>query len=267
MNLSFYFELTFVSETRYFRNALRTFRTKIEDHVNGSDDFDLLRNNMRAVCLLTYLTSIFGVYICFDDEEVEFTIGDDFMFGSDLQYLLRYSLTIHLGSLKNQGNLYLFGIVKPVFLVFHGMQHNGVVSAQFHMLMAYFVREQAPTAFVVPNLSCFRLDGPGADGLEQGAGFFIGLYFGYCPVLNSKYFYATYTICFVTSFEFVPYETVYSEINLQIQPLHWVSYLDSSCYIFLFRCISNCWFKMKVVSWLGPNENSYRSCLSRTGQL
>ena len=41
--------------------------------------------------------------IC-DDPDSEVSIRDVFQLGPDLQFLLRFCLTIHLGNLKNHGN-------------------------------------------------------------------------------------------------------------------------------------------------------------------
>ena len=89
--------------------------------------------------------------------------------------------------------------------------------------MDYFSSCNAPTVYAVPDLSCFRLDGVGADGVEQGAGFFLGCYLGACEKLKGNYCYAIYSMCFSTSFAPIPHEAIYAEINHFIQPLHWVS--------------------------------------------
>ena len=40
---------------------------------------------------------------------------------------------------------------------------------QMQTVMTYFEDVGAPKVFAVPNISCFGMEGPGADGLEQGA--------------------------------------------------------------------------------------------------
>ena len=90
-----------------FRKLLRDFRLDVEGHLVGEAKFDLIRNNMRAVCLLSYLSSIAGNVLLFDNAEAEKTVGDCYMLGPDIQYLLRYCLVIHLTSLKDKGISYL----------------------------------------------------------------------------------------------------------------------------------------------------------------
>ena len=75
----------------------------MQDHQAGVDKFDSLKYNMRAVCLITYLANNLGLTIRYDDDEMENSIGDDFMLGKDLQFLFRYCLTIHLSGLKENG--------------------------------------------------------------------------------------------------------------------------------------------------------------------
>ena len=89
-------------------------------------------------------------------------------------------------------------------------------------IMTYFNQVGAPVVYSVPNISCFGLEGPGADGLEQGEGFIIGCYMGKCSLLDAEYCYAIYSICFSTSFVDLPYDFVYGEINHHLTSTHWV---------------------------------------------
>ena len=75
----------------------------MEQHQVGTSVFNLLKMNMRATCLLTHFVFILGTLVKYDDAEMDSSIGDDFMLGLDLQFLLRYCLTIHLSNLKNKG--------------------------------------------------------------------------------------------------------------------------------------------------------------------
>ena len=76
----------------------------VEGHQVGETRFDLIKNNMRAVCLLSYLTSIAGKVLLYDNADAEKTVGDCFMLGPDIQFLLRYCLVICLTTLKDKGN-------------------------------------------------------------------------------------------------------------------------------------------------------------------
>ena len=87
----------------YFRKALRSFRLNVEEHQPSEKKLDVIKCNVQATCLLSYLVGVVGKTVLFDDAEEEHTIGDDFMLGLDLQYLLRYCLTIHLGHLRGKG--------------------------------------------------------------------------------------------------------------------------------------------------------------------
>ena len=78
----------------------------MEGHENGQSDFDSLRANFRAACLLTYLASVMGEQVRVDDEN-DAAVSGEFMLGSDLQYLLRYCLSAHLESLRAEGNFML----------------------------------------------------------------------------------------------------------------------------------------------------------------
>ena len=83
---------------------------------------------------------------------------------------------------------------------------------------------EAPTVYLVPNLSSFSLDGPGSDGIEQGAGYLLGCYQNYCPCLQTEFCYFLYTICFSTTFLEIPPESIYSEVVHRIRPEHWVRF-------------------------------------------
>ena len=106
--------------------------------------------------------------------------------------------------------------------MFHGFRHDQIVMPQFETMMTYLVAVVSPVANVVPSLSCFGVEGVGSDGVEQGAGFFLGYYERNCPILKSRFCYAIYTVCFSTSFVDLPYEAIYAEINHNMQPRHWV---------------------------------------------
>ena len=124
-------------------------------------------------------------------------------------------------------------------LVYQKFKFNGVILLQLQSLLDYFVRQSVPTVKLMPCLSCFGFDGHGADGLEQGEGFFLGYYLGYCPILEADYSYAIYTVSFSVSFDSIPYEKVYAEINHYMRPQHWVSFVsESACPIPFFSSIS-----------------------------
>ena len=97
--------------------------------------------------------------------------------------------------------------------------------AQLKNIYNYFITMDAPPVCLVPNLSSFCLEGPGSDGVEQGAGYLLGCYMNYCPRLQSDYCYSLYTICFSTTFLEIPAESIYSEVVHRIRPEHWVSSL------------------------------------------
>ena len=100
--------------------------------------------------------------------------------------------------------------------------------AQLKNIYNYFLAVDAPPVCLVPTLSSFYLEGPGSDGVEQGAGYFLGCYMNYCPRLQSDYCYSLYTVCFSTTFLEIPAESIYSEVVHRIRPEHWVSFLLSS---------------------------------------
>ena len=94
------------SALKFYRRALRDFRFAVESHRAGEAKFNVISHNLRATCLLAYLSGVFGTYLNYDHEACEFddaTIADKFQLGSDLQFLFRYCLVIHLTGLKNQG--------------------------------------------------------------------------------------------------------------------------------------------------------------------
>lgn len=95
--------ISLLSELNYFRTALRTFCVGVRDHQAGAQHFDVLKYNMKAMCLITYFVSALGRTIKYDDDEAVGSIGDEFMLGDDLQFLFRYCLTIHLSGLKDKG--------------------------------------------------------------------------------------------------------------------------------------------------------------------
>ena len=109
-----------------------------------------------------------------------------------------------------------------LFLVFHEILHPEFVLDQLKGIFTYLTESGAPTVYVTPNASAFALDGPGSDGICQGAGYFIGCYWNYCPVLREEYCYTVYTMCFSTTFLDMPCETIYSELFYRIRPEHWV---------------------------------------------
>ena len=108
-------------------------------------------------------------------------------------------------------------------------------------ISVYFTTCGAPPVYLVPNGSAFALEGPGSDGICQGAGHFIGCYWNICPVLKAEFCYTLYTLCFSTTFLEIPSETIYSELFYRIRPEHWVSgiYLLYLIYFLSFRCIFN----------------------------
>lgn len=75
----------------------------MEEHRPSEKKMDVIKYNVQATCLLSYLVGVIGKTVNFDDPSEERTIGDDFMLGLDLQYLLRYCLTVHLGTLRRKG--------------------------------------------------------------------------------------------------------------------------------------------------------------------
>lgn len=87
-----------------YRNLLRKFRLGVEEHRAGEAKFDLIKHNVRAICLLSYFSGAVGRDILYDTDDELGSIGDHFMLGLDLQYLFRYCLVIHLNSLKDKGN-------------------------------------------------------------------------------------------------------------------------------------------------------------------
>ena len=124
-------------------------------------------------------------------------------------------------------------------LVFHKILHPEFVFDYIKKIFSYLNESGAPSVYVSPNASAFALEGPESDGVCQGAGFFIGCYWNYCPVLRKEYCYVLYTICFSTTFLEMPDETVYSELFYRIRPDHWVSQYHRGLTQFLFRCIFN----------------------------
>ena len=211
----------------------------MEGHENGRSDFDSLRANFRAVCLLTYLASVMGEQVRVDDEN-DAAVSGEFMLGSDLQYLLRYCLSAHLESLRAEGNFMMNYRFSYLFiLVYQKSKANGIIFLRLQSLFDYFAEQSVPAVKLMPCLSCFGFEGYGADGLEQGEGFFLGYYLGYCPSLKADYSYAIYTVSFSVSFDSIPYEKVYAEINHYMRPQHWVGYVSESvCFIPLFSYIS-----------------------------
>ena len=148
------------------------------------------------------------------------------MLGSDFQFLFRYCLVIHLTGLKNQGQRFSFNCIGAYLAisVFHQQYHPEHLYSQLKSIYGYFVTADAPSVCLVPNLCSFEVDGPGSDGVEQGAGYFLGCYLNYCPRLQSEYCYSLYTICFSTTFLEIPPETIYSEVIHRIRPEHWVRF-------------------------------------------
>lgn len=104
------------------------------------------------------------------------------------------------------------------------MLHPGLSIVFLKTIYEFFISMDAPPVCLVPTLSSFSLDGPGSDGVEQGAGFFMGCYLNYCPRLRMDYCYSIYTICFSTTFLEIPAETIYSEVVHRIRPEHWVGF-------------------------------------------
>lgn len=107
-------------------------------------------------------------------------------------------------------------------------------------ILGYLVASDAPTVCLVPDRGSFGLEGPGSDGVEQGAGYLLGCYTHYCPQLQSDYCYSLYTICFSTTSLEIPAESICSEVVHRIRPEHWVnSYSQSFLSKFYIRCIFN----------------------------
>ena len=98
----FFCSLVTILVLTIFRKMLRSFCSNVEAHHPSKKKLDVIKYNVQATCLLSYLVSIVGKIVVFDDAEEECTVGDDLMLGLDLQYLFRYCLTIHLGHLRGK---------------------------------------------------------------------------------------------------------------------------------------------------------------------
>ena len=106
------FTKKYLIDLEYFRKSLRLFKAEMESHTNGQSNFDSLRANFRANCLLTYLVSVMGEQVRVDDEN-DAAVSGEFMLGSDLQYLLRFCLSAHLEGLRAEGILCIYVILLP----------------------------------------------------------------------------------------------------------------------------------------------------------
>ena len=105
----------------YYRRILRDFRFGVERHRAGEAKFDTLYYNFRANCLLSYFAGILGAYVTYDHgscESIDATIGGKFMLGSDLQFLFRYCLVVHLTEMKNQSKFLLSLFESLTYLLF-----------------------------------------------------------------------------------------------------------------------------------------------------
>ena len=93
------------SVSKLYRKQLRQFRCLVENHrtVRKNAKIDNLECNIRASCLLSHFMHSLGRDITYGEDELPLSVGDEFMLGADIQFLFRYSLSIHLNSLKDKG--------------------------------------------------------------------------------------------------------------------------------------------------------------------
>ena len=63
--MSFFFPFSFL-ELDFFRKALRTFRLGLEEHRPSEKKIDVIKYNVQATCLLSYLVGVIGKTIKFD---------------------------------------------------------------------------------------------------------------------------------------------------------------------------------------------------------